>query len=347
MKIIAMPAFANRNKNPYNWLLYTSIQKNEVNVDEFSFYQIWRKKYKIWHLHWPDIPLNNRNPIKAFIKIRALLIQIKLAKYQGVKIVWTAHNLWNHDRLYPKLEAWFWHNFTKSLDGYISLSKSGMEEAQKRFPELNNIPGFVIPHNHYRGEYSDNITYEEARRILSIPPNTKVILFFGRIRAYKNLSQLIQVFRQISDPHTLLYIVGKPEIQDFTTILNQENISNLRLRTHLDFVPHENVQIYFRAANLVVLPYREILNSGTALLSLSFNTPVLVPLQGAMGELQAQVGEEWVRTYEGDITKGEITAALQWALNTPRPIQTPLENFDIKILAQQTIDAYKAILASN
>jgi beta-1,4-mannosyltransferase len=346
MRVLGMPAFSNRNTNPYNWLLYNSMLELGAKVNEFSLKELLINEHKIWHLHWPEMPLNHPNRIKALLKVKALFLQIDLAKMRGIKIVWTAHNLANHERLHPKLEIQFWKGFLSRLDGYISLSQAGIEAAQKYHPELKNIPGFVIPHNHYRGEYPDNVSPEKARAELGISPTAKVLLFFGRIRAYKNVPQLLQVFQNFTDPNSVLYIAGKAEVPGLTEDLAKQAKLDSRLQFDLDFISHEKAQLYFRAADLVVLPYREILNSGTALLSLSFDCPVLVPKRGAMGELQTIVGSEWVRTYEEDITSEEIAAALEWALNTPRAKQAPLENFDLKKLAQQTIEAYNLIAAN-
>ena len=343
MQILARPAFKNRRDNPYNWLLYTYMKELGVDVDESSLRQLLFNKYVVWHIHWPDLLLNNQNQVKAFIKIQALLTQMDWARLRGVKTVWTVHNLSSHEQRHPKLEAWFWKAFIHRLDGYISLSQAGMEAAQKSFFELKNIPGFVVSHGHYREEYLDCMSSQAARASLEIPNSAKVLLFFGKIRAYKNVPELIRAFKQFSDRNTILYIAGYSECPQSVKAIKSEAALDRRVRLDLNFVPKEKAQVYFRAANLVILPYREILNSGSALLALSFNCPVLVPSQGALGELQAQVGEEWVRTYSGEILPSQIAAGLKWALNTPRSQQAPLDALDWKELAQQTIDAYKVI----
>jgi len=265
------------------------------------------------------------------------------ARAQGVRTIWTIHNLFAHEQLYPKLEAWFWKTFINRLDGYISLSKVGMELAQERLPQLRKLPGFVIPHGHYRGEYPDHISCQEARASLGIPPASRVVLFFGKIRPYKNVPQLIQAFRQILDPEAMLYIVGYPDSADLAEVVKREATFDSRVQLHLNFIPKDKAQVYFRAVDLVILPYREILNSGSALLALSFDRPVLVPLRGVLSELQTQVGEEWVCTYVGEITPSQIQEALEWALKTPRHKQAPLEALDWKELAQRTIDAYNTV----
>ncbi|HBL12377.1 MAG TPA: glycosyltransferase [Cyanobacteria bacterium UBA11162] len=343
MRVIAEPAFKDRYANPYTWLLYTQMTHLGVDIDEFSPLKLLQNKYAIWHRHWPERNLNNSNIAVAIAKTQALLFLMKIARSRGIKTVWTIHNLAAHERRYPHWEAKFWHGFISQLDGCISFSQAGMEAARERFPALKELPNFVISHGHYRAEYPNHISAGEARAELGIPTSAKVLLFFGKIRPYKNVTELIRIFRQLSDPEALLYIVGFPEVSDLKTEIEAEAISDSRIRINLDFIPKDQAQIYFAAADLVILPYREILNSGSALLALSFNRPILVPQRGSLGELQEQVGAEWVRTYTGDINPGHIETALNWVMNTKRSELAPLSVFEWKELARQTIDAYHTI----
>jgi O-antigen/teichoic acid export membrane protein len=346
LQVIAAPAFKTRHENPYNWLLYHAMGELGVQVDEFSsgrlLRQLLRPTYHIWHLHWPELPLNHRNPVKAIAKLGIFSGLLAIAKLRHIKLVWTVHNLKAHEGYYPRLEAGFWHLFTQQLDGFISLSQAGLEVAQQRFPNLRRKPGFIIPHSHYRGEYDQDCDRQLARQQLGIAQNAKVLLFFGRIRDYKNVSHLIETFYPLQDEQAILYIAGRPESAT-QAVLEQMAQRDRRVQLQLNFIPQAETQFYFQAADLVVLPYREILNSGTALLALSFDRPVLVPERGSMGELQTSVGSDWVRTYGNDLTAAELEKALTWAIQTPRAQKAPLEPFDGQVLAEKTIAAYRAI----
>jgi beta-1,4-mannosyltransferase len=344
MRILAQPAFKNRKQNPYNWLLYSHIQKIGVNVDEYSITNFLFKKYQIWHLHWPEYSLNHPNISIAFFRIVFLLIQIKIAYIKGIKIVWTIHNLSAHEKRYPILENWFWNNFIQHLHAYISLTTSGIKHAQERFQHLQKIKGFMILHGHYRDEYDNSINSEEARSLLEISPRAKVLLFFGQIRHYKNIPHLLKVFKSINAPDILLYIVGLPKDLLLVEEIKQLATLDQRVKLHLDFVPKDDVQKYFAAANLVILPYREILNSGSALLSLSFNKPILVPCKGAMSELKNQVGEDWVRTYEGELTSSDIEEAMECVFNNSKYQKVQLDALEWSKLAEQTVTVYESIL---
>jgi hypothetical protein len=88
-----------------------------------------------------------------------------------------------------------------------------------------------------------------------------------------------------------------------------------------------------------VLPFRDITNSASALLSLSFDRPVLVPARGAMGELQALAGADWVSTYDGDLTPEILVRELDRARRRPSGVPR-LEPLAWPAIARQTLSAY-------
>jgi len=351
LRILAWPAFNTREQNPYAYLLYSHMQAAEV--DEFSIGRLLARRYDVWHIHWPEMFLNvEKTPAAAGLKTQAALSLIDFARRRGTKIVWTVHNLASHEHRYPQIEKWFWRAFLRRLDGFITLSESGLLSARERFPELRTLPGTVVPHGHYRGEYPDD-RREDCREQLGIPANAKVVLFFGWIREYKNVPGLIAAFRGLNDSDAALCIAGREFSKSGgttrQTLTRQTSVRELtagdsRIHLHLRHVRNEEVQTFFGAADLVALPYREIQNSGTALLALSFNKPVLVPRKGAMAELQALVGTDWVRTYEGELTTGELAGALQWEQKANRSGNAPLDTLDWNSVAEQTLAAYRNVL---
>lgn len=346
LRILAWPAFNTREQNPYAYLLYSHMQGAEV--EEFSIGRLLTRRYDVWHIHWPEMFLNvEKTAAAAALKSQAVLSLIDFARSRGTKIVWTVHNLASHERRYPRIEKWFWRALLRRLDGFITLSESGLRGARERFPELRALPGTVVPHGHYRGEYPDD-KRKDCRERLGIPSNAKVILFFGWIRDYKNVPGLIAAFRGLSDSDAALCLAGR-EFQKSGASKSGGSVRELagddaRIHMHLRHVPNEEVQTFFGAADLVALPYREILNSGTALLALSFNRPVLVPNKGAMAELQAQVGRNWVRTYEGELTTEQLAGALQWAQQKDRAGIAPLNTLDWNRVGEQTLAAYRNVL---
>ncbi|CAA9574998.1 MAG: hypothetical protein AVDCRST_MAG18-2441 [uncultured Thermomicrobiales bacterium] len=176
-----------------------------------------------------------------------------------------------------------------------------------------------------------------------MPVEARIILSLGQIRPYKNLPHLVRTVRQLADPDIHLVIAGNPSDAATTVAVRAAVGGDPRVHLHCRFIPAEELQLYLRAADLVVLPYREILNSGSAILGLSFARPILVPAQGAMCELAGRVGQEWVRTYPGDLQPATIRDALAWARDTPRDPATLFAELSWESIARQTLLAYQAI----
>jgi len=342
MKVIAQPAFGVRENNPYTWLLY---HKMPAQVTDFSYRRSFADYYDIFHIHWPEWELNEiHSATKAAARLKLKLMLIDALRARGTKIVWTVHNLKSHEGLHPRLEEWFWSAFTRKLDGFISLTDSGRDAAKERFPSLKHVPSYVIPHGHYRDEYPLDVC-TDARKQVGISSDAKVILFFGQIREYKNVPALIRAFRAIKGKNVILCIAGRPNPNTLARELRAASSDDPRIHLHLENIPKERVQFFFRAADLVTLPYRDILNSGTALLALSFNRPILVPKRGAMSDLQGSVGTEWVRQYHGDLKAEDLEHALTWATESPRLHVALLSDLEWPKIAGQTLKAYDEIIS--
>ena len=316
IRILAWPA--RHAKNPYINLLYDSLRGLGARVSPFSPLSILRTRANIWHIHWPDQLLNVPSLPRAVLRVGTMVLLVSVAKFRGVRIVWTVHNLGTHEAYHPRLERWFWAWFTAALDGFIALTPGGKLAAEARFPALRKAMGFVVPHGHYRGFYPDTVDREAARAALGVSAPARVITCLGQLRAYKNIPHLIETFSQLPDSEARLIIAGEPRPSSIGDVLIHAARADRRIRIVLGFIVPEQMQLYLRAPNLVVLPYRELLNSGSALLALSFGCPVLVPRRGAMEELASFAGSSWVRLYSGELTPQALEDALEWATRTPR-----------------------------
>lgn len=342
MRVLAWP-YSNRRGNPYTHLLYGALQEFDVEVDEFHPQRVLTGTHDVWHMHWPDGAFNRDAWLWAWTGTVGLRTLLRIARARSIRLIWTAHNTGSHETRHPRLETRTWRDLTRQLDGYISLSRSGQEKLEREYPALRRCPSFVIPHGHYRDAYPDDVTPEEARDALSLAPSSPVVLYFGHIRPYKNVPHLIHSFRGL-DTEAQLVVAGKPQTDFLREKVYAAAQGASGVHLHLDFIPKEEVQLFFRAADGVVLPYTEILNSGSALLALSFDRPVLVPEKGAMGELQDEVGPEWVKTYRGSLTPNHLRDALSWARTRDRSSRPPLEAFEWKTIARQTLKAYQRLL---
>ena len=312
---------------------------------EFTTKRALCDPWDIVHVHWPDMPVHRLGIFSASLAAAYHILRLLYAKLRGAKIVWTVHNLHSHCTTHPKLEQLFWRRFLPLVDASIHLSRSGMELAMKTFPALASRPRFVIPHGNYRDCYPNNITRENARRYLGLRPDGPVIGFVGQIRPYKNVPTLAEAFIDGHMDEATLLIAGKASDRDAEQKLRAfaEKAANVVCRFGL--IPEDEMQNYLNACDLAVFPYRDILNSGSAILALSFDRPVLVPAKGAMGELRELIGSEWVMTYEGDLTGAVLRKALQWA-GEQRRERCDLSALAWDVIGGQTHAAFREVLAN-
>lgn len=192
---------------------------------------------------------------------------------------------------------------------------------------------------------------EEARLRLGIAQSARVVGFFGSVERYKGITELMEAFWALEDPRAILCVAGK----SYLSPQERKHIEHIashdrRVLLQLNYVPDAEVACYIRAADLVVLPFREILNSGSAVLALSLDRPVLVPAKGAMMELQQFAGAEWVRLYSGELTsmtlQQHLDAAVEGAARRGRcrALESGWAGLDWKDLAQLTLNAYESVI---
>lgn len=333
-----------REKNPYTWLLCTHLAALGVRIRDFTPMRALAGGYDVLHVHWPDKALNAESLPARVAGAAAALAILGAAHLHGARVVWTAHNAQPHESRHPKLEALFWSAVVRLVDAVIHPSEAGRQAVEVRYPELARRPRAIVPLGHLRGAYPDTMTREAARTAMDIPADARVIAFFGLVRPYKNVPHLIRTVRALSPAagEVILLVAGAPLTPALANEVRRAAGADPRVRLALEHIPHDRVQQYLRAADLVVLPFRDITNSASALLALSFDRPVLVPALGAMGELQALVGAEWLCTYDGDLTVEVVAQALDWAVR--RPSGAPrLEELEWPDIARRTLAAYRAV----
>ncbi|MEP6507757.1 MAG: glycosyltransferase [Gemmatimonadales bacterium] len=343
---MAWPAFANRLENPYNALLYSALRDLDVEVVEFSVQRLlFGPRADILHIHWA--PTNRiRGAKRAVVKRTSaeMLWLLSLARRRGMKVVWTAHNVTAHDkREHPDLEKKYWPMVADRLSAVISLSKSGTEVLRDRHPPLATVPAFVSRHGSYRGAYPRDLSPEKARTALGIPTDAKVLSFVGQVRPYKNLPALLRAFSKVDDPNAVLLIAGKLKLYEHSAEFEDLVARDARVKVFREFVPADKLQLYLNAADLVVLPFRETLNSGSAILGLSFDRPVLVPGHVSLVELAREIGGDWIMTYDGELTPDILIRSLDRSLSM-RGATAPLESLEWPLIARQTRDIYRSLL---
>jgi glycosyltransferase involved in cell wall biosynthesis len=282
-------------------------------------FTLWRAvfgRYAVLHVSFPSDAFRHRSKVLAALRCAVVLGVIRLAKLRRRRVVWTVHNLVDHEGYHAALEARFMSRYVAQIDLAIHLSDAGRALVTGRYPGIATARAAVIPHPSYPLRGSGTDTPRDATlRALGLPADAEMILAFGVVRRYKNLLKLIEAFRDLPGRRKRLVIAGFPLDAKLAEALRE--LSDDRIVLVLHEISDAEVAALFRAATLVAAPYLDILNSGAAFLALSHNRPILVPDRGAMAELQSQVGTDWVKLFDAPMSPLLLGEALDWA-SAPR-----------------------------
>jgi len=141
-------------------------------------------------------------------------------------------------------------------------------------------------------------------------------------------------------------IAGRPRTEQIRRGLDQLAARDSRILLRPDHVADSELQNYLRAADVVVLPYQEILNSGSAVLALSFDRPVLMPRLGAAEDLERLMGSTWVQLYSGHLEPALLEQALSVAQALPEHTAGEhLEQLSPDLVGRATAAAYRELVS--
>ena len=268
--------------NPYCDLLYGRLTALGVDVEpegqlSFAWLRQNRGRVGVLHLHWPEFYYRGPAGAATLRALLGFLACVALARALGYRIVWTIHNVLPHEP-HPA------DRFVRWVLMRIARTAVHSRAARLALPAGGRVP-VVVPHGNYVGAYPDTVSRRDARGRLGLSAGDRVLLFFGQVRDYKGIADLLQAFRGIADPRVKLVVAGRPAVAADAEALRRLAAGDARVQLHLHFVPDDEVQVFFRAADFVVLPYRHVLTSGVAILALSFGRPLVVPRLGCLQEL--------------------------------------------------------------
>ena len=241
-------------------------------------------KCRILHVHWLFIVgFDSSNMLKIILKSLSLMMEIFLIKHLlKAKIIWTVHNLFNHDSFYPNFEKFFKRAFSKKVD----VITCHCEEAKKKIHRIFGVSSkkiFVIPHGNYFSCYKNDITQEEARDYLKLEKDDFILLHFGRIRPYKGIDMLIKSFQKLkTNIHIKLIIAGEVLDQNYKQYLLKLSKENKDIIFKFKFISDDDIQIYMNASDVVVTPYQRVLTSGEVLLAMTFGKAIIAPKLGCI-----------------------------------------------------------------
>lgn len=236
---------------------------------------------KIFHILW-------NNKFEYFDRTLLMLYY----KVLGKNVVLTAHNV--NTRKRDSIDTRF-NRLT--LRAQYALADCIFVHTKKMKDDLTcefRVPVDrvrVIPFGLNDTAPQTTITSARARQQLGIASSEKAILFFGRITPYKGLDTLLQAVRKLlaRSKEYRLIIAGRPDRCEeywysLRTAMADDPLLRERLLLKAEFIPDNETELYFKAADVLVLPYRDIYQSGVLSLGYSFGLPIIAADVGAFRE---------------------------------------------------------------
>ncbi|CUT07532.1 Glycosyltransferase involved in cell wall bisynthesis [Candidatus Kryptonium thompsonii] len=316
MKIIIVgPAYPYRGGIAhYTGLLYKSLREKGHEVKIFNFKRLYPKflfpgktqfessSEKIEKIESERV-IDSINPINWFItglKIAREKPDLVIFKYWlpffapcfGViscitklfsksKIIFICHNITPHEK-FPF--AKFLSKFAFLFADHFIVQSTAVEEDLLKIKPRASYKKIFHPIYEIFGKPIDR---NEARKLLGIKPDEKVLLFFGYIREYKGLDLLLKSMNLVLSKFPVkLLVVGEfyEDPKRYYKIVEEEGIEDFVVFKS-EYIPNNEVKVYFSASDLVVLPYVSATQSGIVQIAYNFNKPVITTNVGGLPEV--------------------------------------------------------------
>lgn len=248
------------------------------SVNPFS----WWKAARLLRRIKPDVMV-----VKFWIPLMAPCLGTiaRLARRQGIRVVSILDNVIPHEPHF--WDKWLIRYFVRSIDHFVAMSDSVKRDCERFLPRTTKARVMLCPHPLY-DNFGQPVPQADAQQQLGLNPDYRYLLFFGFIRDYKGLDLLMHAF---ADPRLRHYRVKLIVAGEFYN--NAEQYAQLEKQLglegeivwHTQFIPNDQVRIYFSAADLIVQPYKTATQSGVTQVAYHFSKPMLVTNVGGLAEI--------------------------------------------------------------
>ena len=277
--------------NPYAGLLALALARRDIQLElgDYTFSREWlydnRQEFSVLHLNWLHHFYREDSLAGTRERYDRFAANLAYASELGYRIVWTMHNLYPHERPFPRIDRAARLLVCEHADVVITHCRHAAQLAADHFGRRDRVE--TIPHGHFIDAFPNNVSRAQARSQLRIDDSRFVYLFFGNARTYKSVESLISAFGRAADADAVLLLMLRSSFNpEYAAELERQAAGDDRVLVFTDpYFPEADFQIYLNAADAVVLPFAEVLTSGSAITALSFGTPVILPRRGCLPEL--------------------------------------------------------------
>jgi glycosyltransferase involved in cell wall biosynthesis len=251
---------------------------------------------------------------KARIKRWRCLLEVRILRAVGIPVIWTIHNLASHESLDVKSETRSLGRLARSVSALIvhcvaarSLVEEayGVRELAAKGRGAKRVAIYVVPHGSYSDYYSQETPREVTRAGLGLTEENLALLCFGALRQYKGIVEFAHAFTEVARRHHRLVICGQPG-REVARSLETLAAEDPRVRLNFGYVSAPRLADLLNAADAVVLPYRDVLTSGAAMLAMDFGRAIVARPVGCLPEILEPSGTVWLRSCDASEVAGAL-----------------------------------------
>jgi beta-1,4-mannosyltransferase len=329
------PSFSDNSMIP---ILCAALQRRGATVvDVLDPWRIRPKEIDIFQIHWPEqVFWSGGSRLKKLARAGLTLAALARLRFVGVRVMWMVHNTQPHDSGTLTLATWrFYVLGLKMLtQQYIVLSPMTEVVVRQRLRLSHKAVVTSVRHPSYpRGSST-----EVARLHLGISPDLRVYVFFGTIRAYKGIDELLDAFGKLADPNARLIVAGEPYSDSVANFLGAKAKLDRRIDLRLGYIEENMLTEIIDAADRVVFPFKSYLHSGSLIRALSQGKVTITPEAPFARNLRDELGERWVQLYQGRLTAEHLT------INVGPQGAPDMSAFEPDRVAEELLRCYRTIL---
>lgn len=278
--------------NPYITQLYRALRRSrDAEVSAFDYRTALLGRYDVVHVHWPELLVGGHKGIGRLTRRCLTALTVARWRLRCTPVVRTLHNL---ER--PQGISRVDHRILDRIDALTRLDI----HLNDHTPARPGIATTTIRHGHYLNWYE---------RFPTAEPTPGRILYVGLIRRYKGVEDLVDAFVGSDRADLSLHVAGKASSDELIQTLYERARDDARVTIDARFLSDAEMVDAITSSELVVLPYRHMHNSGTALAVLSLGRAVLLPENEVNRALADEVGRGWVHVYTGTLSTEDIHRA--------------------------------------
>lgn len=277
------------NKYPY----LDEIQKCSSFVFHYDHYHNYSKKYSFVNIHWPEAIFNWIEPTEDDLYDLEKTLEVWR---KSASIVYTKHDFKRTKGTTPNFSKLF-KIIEENTDVFIHLGEYSKRFYEKKYPHAKHE---IVHHPIFENSF-ETYPRTEARKLLGIDPKALVVIAPGKIRFFKERKMILESFKALKNNNKVLISTNmRSELKfDFP--------GRIRLRKYFDVqrifikkfkdkyqppkyifsynpLSSRELSIQMSAADLVLVPRLDLLNSGIVFLGLTFGKVTVGPNIGNIGE---------------------------------------------------------------